>query len=183
MITPIKILGFCGSLRPQSFSRAALLLALEMAEKQGASVEFFDPLVHILPLCTGAKEYPDYPTVELLKKKSTEADAFILSTPEYHGSFSGVIKNTLDLLSFDELSGKIFGAISALGGVHNSNALNDLRIVTRQVHGWMVTEQIAIPQAWKQFDAEGKLTDPKLEERLQGLVTAVVTKTNLLRGE
>jgi FMN reductase len=58
-----------------------------------------------------------------------------------------------------------------------------LRIVTRQVHGWMVTEQIAIPQAWKQFDAEGKLTDPKLEERLQGLVTAVVTKTNLLRGE
>lgn len=183
MTTPIKILGFCGSLRPQSFSRAALLLALEMAEKQGASVEFFDPLVHILPLCTGAKEYPDYPAVELLKKKSTEADAFILSTPEYHGSFSGVIKNTLDLLSFDELSGKIFGAISALGGVHNSNALNDLRIVTRQVHGWMVTEQIAIPQAWKQFDAEGKLTDPKLEERLQGLVTAVVTKTNLLRGE
>jgi FMN reductase len=181
MTTPIKVLGFCGSLRPQAFSRAALLLALEMAEKQGVTVEFFDPLMHTLPLCTGAKEYPDYPAVELLKKKSIEADAFILSTPEYHGSYSGVIKNTLDLLSFDELSGKIFGAISVLGGVHNSNALNDLRIVTRQVHGWMVTEQLAIPQAWKQFDAEGKLTDPKLEERLQGLVDSVVTKTNLLR--
>ncbi|WP_287130133.1 NADPH-dependent FMN reductase [Candidatus Cyanaurora vandensis] len=164
---------------PSRASRAVLLHALTLAP-QGTMVEFFDPLAQPLPLCNGGDSYPDYPAVSLLKAKASAADV-IISTPEYHGSFSGVLKNTLDLLSFTELEGKIFGAISVLGGGQNSNALNDLRIVARWVHAWVVPEQVAIGQAWKQFDNEGKLLDPKLEERLQELINSLILTAQRLR--
>jgi len=178
---PIRVLGLCGSLRPTSRSRAALLLALAAAEAAGAKVEFFDPLEYSLPLCNGGDSYPEYPAVALLKAKALAADAFLLSTPEYHGSCSGVMKNTLDLLSFDQLDGKIFGAISVLGGGNNSNALNDLRTIVRWVHGWVIPEQVAIGQAYKQFDAQGQLTDLKLAERLTALAQSLVTTAQKLR--
>ncbi len=178
----VHVLGLLGSLRPQSASRQALVLALERAQAHGATVHFFDPLVHSLPFCHGGDDYSAHPAVALLQAQAKAADALILSTPEYHGSMSGVLKNTLDLLSFEELDGKVFAALSVLGGGANSNALNDLRLVVRWVHGWMIPEQVAIGQAWKQFDAEGKLTDPNLTTRLDKLAESLVLATRKLRG-
>lgn len=178
----VKIVGLCGSLRPNATSEKALLLTLEAAERAGAEVEYLDFKQMRLPLCNGGTDYPDYPDVETLRRKVTEADALILSTPEYHGSYSGVIKNALDLMGFDELSDKIFGLVSVLGGGQNSNALNDLRIVARWVHGWVVPEQVAIGQAWKQFDPQGKLTDPQLQERIEKLAFSVIDTARKLRG-
>ncbi|WP_245395589.1 NADPH-dependent FMN reductase [Anthocerotibacter panamensis] len=181
MMQPVKVLGLLGSLRPESRSRAALMLALKMSIQEGAEVAFFDPVAHPLPLCHGGDDYTSFPNVALLQKQAKAADAFILSTPEYHGGMSGVLKNTLDLLGFDELAGKVFGAVSVLGGGQNANALNDLRLVVRWVHGWMVPEQVAIGQAWKHFDAQDQLLDPQLEERLRALVRSVVAHARRLR--
>lgn len=95
-----------------------------------------------LPFCNGGDDYTDYPDVAKLRQAVTQADGLILATPEYHGSISGVLKNALDLMSFDELSDKVVGLISVLGGQSNSNALNDLRVILRWVHGWVIPEQI-----------------------------------------
>jgi len=48
------------------------------------------------------------------------------SQPEYHGGVSGVLKNALDLMGFEQLDSKVTGIISVLGGQSNSNALNEL---------------------------------------------------------
>jgi FMN reductase len=170
----VHIIGLNGSLRPGSYSKLALKLALGNAERLGATVELLDLQVLQLPFCNGSDSYPGYPDVEHLKLAVRQADGLILSTPEYHGSVSGVLKNALDLMGFEELSGKVTAAISILGGQSNSNALNDLRIITRWVHAWMIPEQVAIGQAWKAFDAEGNLTDAKLEERLAELAKSLV---------
>lgn len=175
------IVGLNGSLRPGSYSKQALQLALQSAKAYGASVELLDLQVLQLPFCSGAESYPGYPDVEHLKSSVRQADGLILATPEYHGSVSGVLKNALDLMSFDELSGKVTAAISILGGQSNSNALNDLRIITRWVHAWMIPEQVAIGQAWKAFDAEGNLTDPKLRQRLEELAQSLVDAAQQLR--
>jgi FMN reductase len=127
----IHIVGLNGSLRPGSYSKHALQIALKQAEQFGASVEFLDLQVLKLPFCNGAKAYSEYPDVEYLQSAVTKADGLILATPEYHGSVSGVLKNALDLLSFDQLAGKVTAAISILGGQANSNALNDLRLIKR----------------------------------------------------
>ncbi|AGY60107.1 NADPH-dependent FMN reductase [Gloeobacter kilaueensis] len=177
----VKIIGLCGSLRASSYSEKALLLALAAAERAGAEVEYLDFKKMDLPFCDGGDSYPDHPDVQVLKSKVKAAAGLIISTPEYHGSFSGVIKNALDLMSFEEFTDKVWGVISVLGGGQNSNALNDLRTVARWVHSWVVREQVAIGQAWKQFDTEGKLVDPKLQERLDKLAQEVVRSARLFR--
>ena len=62
-------------------------------------------------------------------------------------------------MSFDQLLDKVVVAISVLWVQANSNALNDVRKVTRWVHAWVIPEQVAIGQAWKAFGEDGKLTD------------------------
>ncbi|MGJ3252972.1 MAG: NADPH-dependent FMN reductase [Elainellaceae cyanobacterium] len=177
----VNIVGIGGSLRPDSYSYLALELAAQRVIALGASVEILDLRTMNLPFCNGGNDYPDYPDVARLRQAVQRADGLILATPEYHGSVSGVIKNALDLMSFDELSDKVTGVISVLGGQSNSNALNDLRLIMRWVHGWVIPEQIAIGQAWNAFD-DGKLVDEKLSQRFDAFAQSLVENTRKLRG-
>jgi FMN reductase len=178
----VKIVGIAGSLRSGSYSHMALELAAQRVQALGAEVEILDLRQMNLPFCDGGDEYPDYPDVKRMQDAVSNADGLILVTPEYHGSISGVMKNALDLMSFDQLSGKVSGFISILGGQSNSNALNDLRIILRWVHGWSIPEQIAIGQAWKAFNSEGKILDEKLSQRFDQFAQSLVENTRKLRG-
>ncbi|WP_019508764.1 NADPH-dependent FMN reductase [Pleurocapsa sp. PCC 7319] len=177
----IKIIGITGSLRTDSYSALALQQALNRVQALGAEVELLDLRDIKLPFCDGGSEYPDYPDVNVLRDQVKASDGLILATPEYHGSVSGVLKNALDLMSFEHLSDKVTGLISVLGGQSNSNALNDLRIILRWVHGFVIPEQIAVGQAWQAFDQDGKLKDAKLSERFDGFAQSLVDHTIKLR--
>ena len=178
----VKIVGIIGSLRTDSYSALALQQAINRVKALDAEVEILDLREMKLPFCDGGSEYPDYPDVEVLRDTVKAADGLILATPEYHGSVSGVLKNALDLMSFEHLSGKVVGAISVLGGQSNSNALNDLRIIVRWVHGWVIPEQIAVGQAWQAFDSEGKLKDEKLSQRFDAFAQSLVDNTTKLQN-
>jgi FMN reductase len=180
--SPIKIVGIGGSLRPQSYSQHLLSLTGDRLQALGADVEILDLRQLNLPFCNGEKEYSDYPDVEKLRQMVQQADGLVLSTPEYHGGASGVLKNALDLMSFDQLSGKVTGLISVLGGSANSNALNELRVVMRWVHAWVIPEQVAVGQAWRAFAADGKLLDKDLSERLDRFATSLIDNTRKLRA-
>lgn len=178
----VKIVGIAGSLRPDSYSQMALKVAVQKVQDLGAEVEILDLRQMQLPFCDGGTEYPQYPDVKRLQDTVGQADGLILVSPEYHGSVSGVLKNTLDLMSFDQLSGKVAGFISILGGQINSNALNDLRVILRWVHAWTIPEQVAIGQAWQAFTPEGKISDEKLSKRLDQFASSLVDNTRKLRG-
>ena len=178
----MKIVGIAGSLRAESYTHQALGLAAQRVEALGAEVEILDLRQMKLPFCDGGDEYPEYPDVKRLQEAVKQADGLILATPEYHGGISGVLKNALDLMSFAELSDKVAGTISILGGQSNSNSLNQLRVIMRWVHAWVIPEQISIGQAWKAFDKEGKLLDEKLSERLDKFAQSLVDNTRKLRG-
>ncbi|BAY40295.1 hypothetical protein NIES2111_46780 [Nostoc sp. NIES-2111] len=178
----VKIVGIAGSLRPNSYTHLALQSAAQRLEALGAEVEIIDLRQWQLPFCNGGKEYPEYPDVQRLRDIVRNTDGLILATPEYHGGVSGVLKNALDLLSFDELSGKVTGLISVLGGQSNSNALNDLRLIVRWVHGWVIPEQIAVGQAYSAFNPEGKLLDEKLSQRFDQFAQSLIENTRKLRG-
>jgi FMN reductase len=179
---PIKVVGIGGSLRANSHTYQALNLALQKVAVTGAEVELLDLRTMNLPFCDGDSDYTDHPDVVKLQSTVRKADSIILATPEYHGSVSGVLKNALDLMSFDEMSGKVFGLISVLGGEHNSNSLNDLRTIVRWVHGWVIPEQIAIGKAWQAFDGNGQLKDEKLDQRFDKFAQSLVANTTKLRG-
>ncbi|MBW4471673.1 MAG: NAD(P)H-dependent oxidoreductase [Stenomitos rutilans HA7619-LM2] len=178
----VKIVGIAGSLRSTSYSQQALSVVIERVRALGAEVELLDLRELNLPFCDGSDEYPDYPDVEKLRKAVLEADGIILVTPEYHGSLSGVLKNALDLMSFDHFSGKVTGLMSVLGGQSNSNALNDMRTITRWIHAWTIPEQVAIGQVWKAFDQDGNLQDENLSKRIDTFAQSMVENTQKLRG-
>ncbi|MBW4515478.1 MAG: NAD(P)H-dependent oxidoreductase [Timaviella obliquedivisa GSE-PSE-MK23-08B] len=178
----VKIVGIVGSLREGSYSQQALKVAVQKVADLGADVEIVDLRSLHLPFCDGGDDYSAYPDVAKLSQTVKAADGLILATPEYHGSVSGVLKNALDLMGFEELSGKVTGLISVLGGQPNSNALNDLRTILRWVHAWTIPEQVAIGQAWQAFGKDGELLDNKLAQRFDSFARSLVENTQKLQG-
>ena len=178
----VKVVAIGGSLRSGSSTYLALQQAVDRLTALGAEVTLLDLRTLNLPFCDGGDDYSDYPDVKRLQDAVKEADAIVLASPEYHGSVSGVLKNALDLMSFEEMAGKVTGLISVLGGQANSNALNDLRLIMRWVNAWVIPEQIGVAQAWQAFGEDGKLLNDKLAERFDRFAQSLIDNTRKLRG-
>jgi FMN reductase len=166
----IRVAGICGSLRPGSYTRMALKIALEGAVEAGAGeTRLIDLRDYELPFATG-EEVAGKAEASVLRLRGEvkKSDGLILATPEYHNSFSGVLKNALDLMGFDEIEGKMIGLVGVAGGSLGAfDALNALRNIGRALHAWVIPEQASIPEAWKCFSENGALSDAALEQRLR----------------
>jgi NAD(P)H-dependent FMN reductase len=147
----------------------AVQLALHGAQEVGAQTRLIDLKDYHLLFCDGKEDESAYPEdVFTLRKEVSQAGGIILGTPEYHGSFSGVLKNALDLMGFNEVEGKMIGLVGvSAGALGTVDALNSLRTIGRALHAWVVPEQASIPEAWKVFDESGTLKDRALEKRVK----------------
>lgn len=164
----IRVVGVCGSLRERSLTRMALKIALQGANEMGARTRLIDLRNYQLPFCDG-RDNEAYPKdVQNLRKELGASHGLILGTPEYHGGMSGVLKNALDLMGFEEIEGKMIGLLGVSGGnMGAANALTSLRAIGRSLHAWLLPHQASIPQARKVFKADGKINDADLEERVK----------------
>ena len=161
----IRVVGINGSLRVKSYTRMALRLGLRGAEIHGAQTHLIDLRDYDLPFCDGDdSHYP--PDVFRLRREVGSAHGIILGTPIYHGGYSGVLKNALDLMGSDEFRGKVVGVVATAGGGSGDIALNGLQTIGRSLHSWVVPNQAVIQKARHLFDDNGTLADRKLEERL-----------------
>ena len=147
----------------------AVNTALQGSKDAGAETKLIDLQDYELIFCDGKEDETNYPEdVFRLRSDVREAHGIILGTPEYHGSFSGILKNTLDLMGFDEFEGKMVGVVSVSGGLMGGlEAASSLRNICRALHSWVIPEQTVIPEAWKAFQSNGKLKDRALEERVR----------------
>ena len=162
-----------------SYTRLALELALASAANAGATVDLIDLATFHLPLCSGPDDTDDNPQTQALKARVGAAQGILLGSPEYHNSFSGVLKNALDLMGGDEFRGKVFGLLGVAGGSAGAvNTLGHLRVVVRGVGGWSLPVQISIPNVRSAF-ADGKLVDKQLEDRVRFLGRELVRFTRL----
>lgn len=183
--TAIHIVGLCGSLRETSYTRFALNVALQGAISLGAHTSLIDLKDLDLVFCAG--KIPDHeapPGVLRLRQDLRKAQGIIIGTPIYHGSFTGVLKNALDLTGFEEFSGKVLGLLSVAGGTMSGvEALNSLRSIGRSLHAWVIPEQVSIPQAWKAFDDAGHPLDENLLNRMEDLGQQVTRFAYLLHSK
>lgn len=182
MKNQIKIVGICGSLRQGSYTRMALVVALRGAAEAGAQTQLIDLREYKLPFCDGGDG--DSPDAKKLRQQVSAAQGIILATPEYHGGYSGVLKNALDLMGFDEFEGKMLGLVGISGGAMGAaGALNTLRSVGRAVHAWVVPEQTAVPHADEVFDNAGNCKVPGVEKRLKEVGRQVAKFAGLLASD
>lgn len=159
----------------------ALRSALKAAEGPTSEVDLIDLREFNLVFADGAGDRGGVPPeVQRFRDRLRLADGVIIGTPEYHGSFTGVLKNALDLTGFAEWEGKMIALVGVSGGRMGAhNALNSLREVGRALHAWVIPEQVLIPEAHLYFDIAGNLKDHALEKRLHEMGRQVTRFTYL----
>jgi NAD(P)H-dependent FMN reductase len=165
------VVGVAGSLRDHSYTRLALRRALDAAGATGAEVDLLDLRTYDLPpLDPDVDEQGDSVA---LARRIRGADAVLLGTPMYHGSYSGVLKNALDHCGFDEFEGKTVGLLGVAGGAFPITALEHLRSVCRALDAWVLPYQAAIPRA-SAVVSDGEFVDEGIENRVATLGRRVV---------
>jgi chromate reductase len=169
----MRILAISGSLRADSYNTALANAARELAP-EGVEVEVYDGLA-LIPhydqdLDQEGVEAPA--AVVELRRSIDEADALLLVTPEYNGSFTGVLKNAIDWASARHrgswLRNKTVAVAGATTGQYGAIwAQQDLKRVLGIAGARVVGEELPVSSASEKFDDEGRLLDPLLAERLR----------------
>ncbi|MFC6798735.1 MULTISPECIES: NADPH-dependent FMN reductase [unclassified Haladaptatus] len=170
------VVAVCGSLRDESFTRIALRHALDEAELAGATTELVDPRGLDIPIFDADNREPG--DVPELMATLQQADAIILGTPMYHGSYSSPLKTILDYAGFDEFDDKTVGLLAVSGGRFPTTALEHLRSVGRSLGAWVLPHQAAIPGVRNQFYDE-EFVDEDMEKRVRTLGRRVVQFWNI----
>lgn len=165
------VVAVSGSLRDRSYTRLALRHALAAAADAGADTELLDLRTFDLPPLD--PDLDDQGESAAFTRRVRDADAVLLGTPMYHGSYAGVLKNALDHCGFDEFEGKTVGLLGVAGGAFPITALEHLRSVCRALDAWVLPHQAAIPRASAAF-ADDAFADESIERRVATLGRRVV---------
>lgn len=156
------VVAICGSLSTESDTRASLGVVQDAAAAAGATTDLVD-LRH-LDLPTFDPDARDRGDAAELRRRVGAADAVVLGTPNYHGSYSGALKNALDYLGREELGGTTVGLLVVAGGSFPTPALEHLRTVVRTVGGWTLPHQVAVPRT-RETVVDGELVADRFRER------------------
>jgi NAD(P)H-dependent FMN reductase len=175
-MTDTRVVAICGSLRDESYTRRALERVLAAADQTGAATQLIDLRTWELPMFDADdRDAGDAPE---LRERVREADAIVLGTPMYHGSYSSVLKNALDYCGFDEFENKTVGLLGVSGGRFPISALEHLRTVCRALDAWVIPHQAAIPQPSNAFE-DGEIVDESIEQYVTSLGRQAVQYANI----
>lgn len=177
MVLTFKVLGVGSSLRESASSTTALSIALDFAKKQGAEVRLLDLKQTKLPLYDPT-ENQSIAEITKVQDDVNWSDALILSTPDYHGSMSGAMKNFLDYF-WAEFAGKTFGYICA-SHEKGLTAMDQMRTAVRQCYGWSIPYGVSVSDSDDFIN--GKITS-KLESRLDMLARDLIVYGKLIRQQ
>ena len=172
-----KVLGVGSSLREGASSTTALSIALDFAKKQGAETRLLDLKQTKLPLYDPTENHSIF-EIKKVKDDVNWSDALILSTPDYHGSMSGAMKNFLDYF-WAEFAGKTFGYICA-SHEKGLTAMDQMRTAVRQCYGWSIPYGVSVND--NDDFTNGQITS-KLESRLDMLARDLVVYGRLVRQQ
>ena len=176
------LLGISGSLRAGSTNAQ---LMREAARKYGGS--FIEANLR-LPLYDNDLEDRGIPEeVVTLAHQIDQAEAVVISTPEYNQSFSGVLKNALDWVSrvndVKPWSGKPVALMSAAAGRSGGARANyALRLAMTSFRPRMLSRELLLAGSRSAFDDEGRLTSERVEAQVEELMAALKDEVALIQG-
>ena len=177
MSKSVRILGIAGSLRRESYNRAALRAATQLLPAD-ATIDVFE-LDDIPAFNQDDEQNPPGKVVEL-KKRIREADAILFVTPEYNYSIPGVLKNAIDWASrpygdsaWNGKPAAIMGA--SVGAIGTARAQYHLRQMMVFLNMFPINQpEVMIGNAQDRFDAQGNLTHDATKEFIRQLLQSLV---------
>lgn len=176
----VLIVGIGGTTRAGSSTEMALRAALREAEAQGANT-----------VCYSGADL-DFPMYDPAVSERTElaarmvfdlerCDGVIISSPGFHGSISGMIKNAIDYIEDLNnaervyLDGRAVGLITcAYGWQATGTTMNTLRSITHSLRAWPTPFGVTINSLQTKFDGEGNCSDDNVQGALKILARQVV---------
>jgi chromate reductase, NAD(P)H dehydrogenase (quinone) len=164
---PIRIVVINGSVRPGNYTgMASAYVVDELRKHPKVSVDEVHPAELNLPF-PGTD--PNSPATKKLQQIVGQATGVILATPEYHGSFSSVMKLVIENLGFPSvLAGKPVALLGvAAGAIGAIKSLEHLRGVVSHIGGIALPLPISIANVQKVFDREGHILEPSVEKMLR----------------
>ena len=189
-----KLLAFAGSTRTGSLNQALLDLAVAEARARGAEVTAIRLKDFALPLYDGDLEQSAFPaSARELKALFQAHDGFLIASPEYNGSVSGVLKNAIDwvsrptdgeaLTALSGFRGKVAGlmaaSISPFGGLRG---ITHMRQILGTIQTLVATEQVLVPFAHGAFDESWALKEALPAQLLGGLAARVIDLAERLKA-
>ena len=174
----LNVLGVGSSMRQGSYSTTALNMILDMAKGNEAETKLLDLRQTNLPMLYAAKD--DTHEIVQVTELVEWADAYILATPDYHGSMSGSLKNFLDYF-WSEFAGKTFGYIVA-SHEKGLTVMDQMRTAVRQCYGWSIPYGISINPE-DDFNDKKEVINRKLSSRLDMLARDLVVYGKLIRKQ
>ena len=191
---PAKLLIFAGSTRQASYNRKLAHVAAQMARATGAEVTHIELSDFNIPMYNADLEAKGTPAdVMKLKQLMFEHPAWLICSPEYNGSYTVLLKNTIDWVSspvkndptwqegFKSFRGKVVGMLSAspgaLGGLRSQSHLAPLLL---NAQCWVAPRAFALGHAGEAFDAQGQLVNEKHRGTVQAVIDQVLDASRRL---
>lgn len=164
MITVIS-----GTNRPGSNTRKIAALIQETLEGAGEEVTLLD-LAELPVEVFHESSYASTPKAfAAFQDQILKTDGLLTVVPEYNGSFPGVLKYFIDMLSFPE---SLYEKPAAFVGISSGRwggvrAVEHLGMVFQYRHAHLFGRRCFIPGIGRVLDEDGRLTDPDVAERLK----------------
>lgn len=188
MNTPTPLLVFAGSTRAQSWNRQLAGAVTQMATDEGAQVTRLELADFDVPLYNADLEAKGTPRDVIRLKEIFHAHpAWIVCSPEYNGSYTGLLKNTIDWVSSPvkgdpawasgtkPFAGKVVGLLATspgtLGGVRS---LSHLAPLLMNLQCWVAPRQYAMPRAGEAFNPDGTLATEAHRNAVRGVIEQVL---------
>ena len=195
MSTLPPLLVFAGSTRAQSHNRRLAQVAADIARDAGAPVTHIELADFDLPMYNADLEARGTPAAAIRLKEIFHAHpAWVICSPEYNGSYTGLLKNTIDWVSspvkgdrewgdgLKPFTGKVVGLLSASpGGLGGLRSLSHLSPMLLNLQCWLTPRQFALARAAEAFNAEGHLAEPA-RQGVQGVVDQALWAAQRLNG-
>jgi NAD(P)H-dependent FMN reductase len=170
----MKTLIIISSTREHSVSAAAANDIARQIQEMGHFVDIIDLRKTPLPLFSEQERSESL--FYMMQDLVHNADNIILTTPDFHGSMSGAMKNFLDYF-WTEFAGKLFGIVCAS---HDKGltAMDHIRTVIRQCYGWALPYGIGLSE--EELSDKGTIDNPHIKKRLSMFARDMVTYGLLL---
>ena len=190
------LLVFAGSTRAGSWNRRLAREAADMARAAGAGVTHIELSDFELPLYNADLEARGTPEAAIRLKALFHAHpGWIICSPEYNGSYTALLKNTIDWVSSPvkghpewssgtrPFEGKVVGLLSASpGALGGLRSLSHLAPLLANLTCWVAPKQFALSRAADAFDADGRLASEGNREQVQTVVEQVLWASRRLHG-